>query len=58
MNYPDKYILIEADYGKYSIFIDASNIDLKETDIDLLSTAIWEFHYETSGVKLEKPVKN
>jgi len=41
-----EYIIVAVDYGSGSIWVDCDFIELTEEEIDLLSTALWEYKYE------------
>ncbi len=38
-------ILVEADYGTLSVWVDCADIDLAEEEENLLSTALWDCKY-------------
>lgn len=42
----DEYIIVVADYGSESIWVDCDCIELTEEETDLLSTALWKYKYE------------
>lgn len=40
-----EYILVVADYGKESVFVDSKNIELNQREINLLSEGLWFYSW-------------
>lgn len=40
-----EYIIVAADYGKESVFVDIENIELDQREIELLSEGLWFYSW-------------
>jgi hypothetical protein len=44
----EEYIIVEADYGRESIWVVCDYINLTKQEVDLLSTILWKYKYKTN----------